>query len=109
MQATGRKSDEAKVESLCSLSYRLYTKAGWSQSRLGFVVESTCCIICSSDFLLSSHRDVSSAIVATSMPEEGLMKNAPKITNQVYELRADKKLRGNGLIMTELFTSSSTW
>lgn len=28
MQATGRKSDEAKVESLCSLSYRLYTKAG---------------------------------------------------------------------------------
>ena len=55
------------------------------------MVESTCCIICSSDFLLSSHRDVSSsAIVATSMPEEGLMKNAPKITNQVYELRADK-------------------
>ena len=44
MQATGGKSDEAKVEQCSKLS---------SQSRLGFVVESTCCIICSSsDFLL---------------------------------------------------------
>ena len=53
MQATGGKSDEAKVE-----QQRASSKLS-SQSRLGFVVESTCCIICSSsDFLLVSYGKI---------------------------------------------------
>ena len=67
MQATGGKSDEAKVEQRSKLS---------SQSRLGFVVESTCCIICSSsDFLLVSYAKIAGPFPLSLFTDEKCAKN----------------------------------
>ena len=70
MQATGGKSDEAKVE-----QQRASSKLS-SQSRLGFVVESTCCIICSSsDFLLVSYAKIAGPFPHSLFTDEKCAKN----------------------------------